>query len=384
MHMLFADHLRRATLLVGAVACVSIAGCSITEAINSGSTIDYKSAGKLPSLDVPPDLVAPKGDGRYAIPERQQRTYSGYQTSRSAERAATDPRVLPQIKGMKIERAGAERWLVVNQSADKLWPVIREFWQELGFLIQKESPGTGIMETDWAENRAKLSQDILRRSIGKLFDSLYSTGERDRFRTRLESVAGGTEIYISHRGMIEVAVSSSGLEKDQTRWQSRPSDPELEVEFLRRLMVKLGADDAQARRLVASETARPQLARIVGSDPADGGLEISEGFDRAWRRIGLALDRGGFTVEDRDRSKGIYFVRYIDPEVTSKQKKGFFANLFGSKQDTSAQQYQVRVEAKEQISWVTVRSKEGDVLKADADLQSGRKILALLQDQLKQ
>jgi outer membrane protein assembly factor BamC len=187
-----------------------------------------------------------------------------------------------------------------------------------------DQPNLGIMETDWAENRAKLPQDFIRNSLGKVLDSLYSTSERDRFRTRLErSASGGTEIYVSHRGMVEVYNSQ---QKDQTVWQPRPSDPELEAEFLRRLMIKLGVPQEQSKALVASGAAKPtSRVATVGATPV---VQIDEGFDRAWRRVGLALDRTGFTVEDRDRAQGMYFVRYVEPSA-EKNDAGFLGKLFG-------------------------------------------------------
>ena len=194
---------RSACLLVGLL----LAGCGGLES----KKIEYKSAGKLPPLEIPPDLTQPSRDERYVVPDggstKGSATYSAYSNERSGQpRTSTAQELLPQIDKMRIERSGSQRWLVVNGSAEKLWPNIKDFWQELGFLINVERPEAGVMETDWAENRAKLPQDIIRGSIGKVFDSLYSTAERDKFRTRLEkgSESGTLEIYISHRGMYEV------------------------------------------------------------------------------------------------------------------------------------------------------------------------------------
>lgn len=363
---------------------LATAGCSITDELNERGRIDYKSAGKLPQLDVPPDLINPAGDDRFAIPERAQRdrTFSSYQTARTTERPVTEARVLQPAEGMRIERAGGQRWLVVNQPVDKIWPVLREFWQESGFAILTENPATGVMETDWAENRAKIPQDIIRRTVGRLFESAYSSAERDKFRTRLEAAPSGTEIYLSHRGMVEEWTSER---RESTVWRPRPSDPELEAEFLRRLMVRLGADAERAKELVASAQPVVQTTRIVEV----GGVqrvEVREGFDRAWRRVGLALDRGGFTVEDRDRSQGVYFVRYIDPEVDSSGgKPGFFSRLFSrDSKASSAQQYRVKLAASGDATEVTVLAKDGQALASEIDRKTGSKILALLRDQLQQ
>jgi outer membrane protein assembly factor BamC len=376
-------------LCVGGLA-IALSACGITETINEKNKIDYKSSTKAPksTLEIPPDLTNPRNDERYAIPERggEQRTLSGFQRGQAAERAPTEGRLLPAVEGVRVERAGNQRWLVVKLPADRVWPVVREFWQESGFIVQTELPEAGILETDWAENRAKLPQDPIRNTIGKVFDSIYSTGERDKFRTRLERNPEGTEIYITHRGMVEVY---STERKDATVWQPRPSDPELEAEFLRRLMVKFGAEDERTRQVAtrASGPSTPERARLV-NDPAGAKVEIAEGFDRAWRRVGLALDRGGFTVEDRDRSQGMYFVRYIDPEIEAQSggKPGFFARLFssGSKDPVSSRQYRVRVAASGETSSVSVQTREGQPVSSEADLKTAGKMMALLHEQLKQ
>lgn len=240
------------------------------------------------------------------------------------------------------------------------------------------------METDWAENRAKIPQDFIRSSIGKVLDSLYSTGERDKFRTRLERAAdGSTEIYISHRGAQEELV---GTNKDSTVWTARPSDPELEAEFLSRLMVRLSADKERAKAASLSPAAPQQSSANLIKGENGSVIEANEGFDRLWRRVGLALDRVGFTVEDRDRSQGLYFVRYVDQGSEAQDKsaaaeKGFFSKLFSSKDDKekTAQRYRVLVKAVGTKSQVTVLGNDGKPEKSAI----GDKILSLLHAQLK-
>jgi outer membrane protein assembly factor BamC len=258
---------------------------------------------------VPPDLTQLTRDSRYQVPGGPV-SASSYQVGQVT---TSVPTAAVTVGDVRIERAGNQRWLVVNRPADQLWQPVRDFWQESGFLLVQDQPNLGIMETDWAENRAKIPQDFIRNTIGKLFDSLYSTAERDRFRTRLERTpTGGTEIYVSHRGMQEVNTNNN----QATVWQPRPTDPELEAEFLRRLMVKLGVPQEQSKALVASGA--PRATSRVASVQNTPVVQIDEGFDRAWRRVGLALDRTGFTVEDRDRSQGTYFVRYVTPNPEKK------------------------------------------------------------------
>jgi outer membrane protein assembly factor BamC len=372
-----------AALLIGVLA-----GCS-GNILPESKKIEYKSAGKLPPLEIPPDLTQQSRDERYAVPDvstsKGSATYSAYSNERAGQaRTTTAQDLLPQVDKMRIERSGTQRWLVVGGSPEKLWPGVKEFWQELGFLVNVEIPEAGILETDWAENRAKIPQDIIRGTLGKVFDSLYSTAERDKFRTRLEKGAepGTVEIYISHRGMYEIFVNEG---KSETKWQPRPADPELEAEMLRRLMVRLGVEESRAKTMVAADQ-KQERAKLSRATDGAGALLLEEAFDRAWRRVGLALDRVGFTVEDRDRSQGLYFVRYVDPEIDSKKKdddKGILSKLMfwkgGASDKPSQAQYRIHVKTTGESTTVQVLTREGGVDRSDIS----KRILGLLHEQLK-
>ncbi|WP_233575539.1 outer membrane protein assembly factor BamC [Noviherbaspirillum saxi] len=369
--------------LIYALALAGLAGCSTIGSILEPERVEYKSAGKAPTLEVPPDLTQLQRENRYAIPEanRGTATASGY-TLQQNTRPVAATTVAPVVTNdIRIDRAGNQRWLVVKQTPEALWPQIKDFWQDSGFLLVQETPQSGVMETDWAENRAKIPQDFIRSTIGKALDSLYSTGERDKFRTRLERAPdGSTEIYISHRGMQEVLV---GQQKDSTTWTPRASDAELEAEFLSRLMARLGVESTRAKATVANAISQPIRSKLVKG--ANGGyVEVDEGFDRAWRRVGLALDRVGFTVEDRDRTQGMYFVRYVDPDLDQKKgETGFFSKLFsfGSSDDKArtAPRYRVSVKGSGSTSQVAILNNEG----RPETSQTADKILSLLNEQLK-
>jgi outer membrane protein assembly factor BamC len=352
-----------------AVAAMLASGCTMLQE----DKIDYKSAQRGSTLDVPPDLTQLSRDSRYNVPGTAV-TASGQQ----AAQAAVTPGItaVSSVGDVRIERAGNQRWLVVNRPAEQLWTPVGDFWKENGFLLELDQEKLGIMETDWAENRAKIPQDFIRSTIGKVFDNLYSTGERDKFRTRLErNAAGGTEIFISHRGMGEVYTSS---QKDQTIWQPRPSDPELETEFLRRLMVKLGVSEAQAQAVAAATPAQAAAkVTMLGQQPV---VQLDDDFDRAWRRVGLTLDRTGFTVEDRDRTQGVYFVRYVPTTAADAQKPGFFGRLFSSSApQVRPAKYRVKVQSNGNSSTVSVLNEQGQ----PETSATAQRIVQLLADDLK-
>lgn len=358
------NHFSRLSLLSLSLA---LAACTVLD----GDKINYKSASKGTSLEVPPDLTQLSRETRYAVPGGAV-SASSFQLGQVTQ---TVPTATTSLGDVHIERAGNQRWLVINRPADKLWEPVRDFWQENGFLLAIDQANLGIMETDWAENRAKIPQDFIRNTLGKVIDSLYSTGERDKFRTRLErNASGGTDVFISHRGMIEVYNSSA---KDTTVWQPRAADPELEAEFLRRLMVKLGVSQEQSKALLAAG-ASPSSSRAtaINGQPV---VQIDDGFDRAWRRVGLSLDRTGFTVEDRDRAQGVYFVRYVAP-TADKAEPGFLGKLFGaSKADAAPLKYRIAVVSQGASTTVSVLDAGG---KADTSANAQR-IVNVIADDLK-
>jgi outer membrane protein assembly factor BamC len=363
--------LAAATLLAG----LALSGCTTLSDTLSGGKVDYKSASatKGPALDVPPDLSQLTRDSRYVVPGMAV-SANAYQVTQPAAAAPTAANVMGDVR---IERAGNQRWLVVNRPADKLWDPVREFWKENGFQLPIEQAELGILETDFAENRAKLPQDFIRNTIGKVFDGLYSTGERDKFRTRLERTAiGSTEIFISHRGMVEtVTGNTSSGGSGSTVWQPRPADPELEAEFLRRLMLKLGVSQEQSKALLASSVQR-QTSRVTAANGVPV-LQVDEGFERAWRRVGLALDRTGFTVEDRDRTQGLYFVRYV-PLSTDTKEPGFFGKLFsGPAAASTPLKYQIALRSQGESTSVSVLNANG---KPESSVNAERIIKVLADD----
>ncbi len=305
---------------------VSVAGCS---SMGLGSKrVDYKTGASVaPSLEVPPEMTTPATDDRFKIPSEAGgvATYSDY--SRTGSQSASAVSVLPAIKGVRLDRNGAQRWLVVDDKAENVWLTVKTFWQENGLAIKTEDQAIGLMETDWVENRAKIPQEGLRSVIGKVFDGLYSSGERDQYRTRLERSKDGTstEIYITHRGMEETL---SG-DKNTSKWQMRANDPELEAIMLQRMMVRLGGTPAQVVAVATdlnkpSGTGEAKLQEIYDGSQV---ILINDAFDKSWRRAGLAVEKIGLLVEDKDRAKGVYLLRTPTVERSFFEKLQFWKDV---------------------------------------------------------
>jgi outer membrane protein assembly factor BamC len=316
-------------------------------------------------------------------------TYSEYANgSQVASAAATG--VLPQLNGVRVERAGSERWLIVDVPPGVVWPKVRDFWLSQGFLIEIEDPSIGIMETDWAEKRQQFDGGGISKFFSKLSSQLYGTATRDMYRTRLEHgiIPDTTEVYVSHRGAEYVSTGKVSRSLDATGseeiyvWQARPSDPELEAEMLNRLVVVFGLKQEAATRLVASAPQRPPRAYIVRDGEGANALDLQDNFARAWRRTGLALDRVGFTVEDRDRSRGLYYVRYIDSDsADTGNNDGFLGTLkfWGDDKASDQNEYLVSLVGKQSTTQIVILDTDGKREQSE----TADRILGLLHEQLK-
>lgn len=362
------------------IAVVAANGC---QTISDKRKIDYTNTKTLPPLEIPPDLssVSETGSPPADAPAPGSATYSTFAGDKKSRPTAGAPgAVLPQYSGIRIAREGSRRWLVMSTAPQALWEPLREFVVANGLLIAEEDPTAGVIETEWAENRANVGTGG-QKLIAKWMKTFYSTGLRDKYRLRIErgTQAGTTEIYLTHQGMEEVVKEGGGDGGAGSVWRPRATDPELEAEMLQRLVAHLGGEQS-AQVAAASSPAPTQSApqaRLVRDGRGPTQLTLQDSVDRAWRRVGLSLDRIGFTVEDRDRSKGIYYVRYIDPDT--QKAKGFFSKLFGDDPPPRSQ-YQVQLKPTgERATEVAVRDKDGS---PDAS-KTGERILSLLYEQLK-
>lgn len=368
------------------LGCASLAACTWNSSSLTASNIDYRNGGvQNAPLDVPPDLTQ-LSTTHYQSEGGVVSASSMQSTTPAAKRpgdAATGSEIALRTDGsVRIERGGTERWIATTLPADQVWPIVHEFWLNQGFKYTIDQPELGILETEWSENRAKLPKDVIRNALGSLVNSLYDTGERDRYRTRIERTAQGTDIFISQSGIAEVVNNNDP--SSTTHWEVRPNDPSLEAEMLGRLMLALGgqkpteqAAEAATQTVIHAPAPAPRARFVAGSTTS---LEIDDDFERAWRRVGLALDRSGFTVEDRDRSQGVYFVRYVDPAKIGHEDPGFFARLFGAKAITVDQQrYRITVKQEPKVTTVSVLNNQGQNVNTDVT----QRIARLLVEDLK-
>ena len=391
-----------------------VAGCGTS----SPTQIDYKSDSKSKqvSLAVPPNMIDETSDQRSLPPQGGETSLSTLKQVQ-AQAPVSDLTVVPAVQGMHIQRDGTESWLVIDgKTPDQAWAQIRRFWQEQGFLLVVDQRDKGVMETDWNETHAQINDGLIRNTLSKAMGNSYVASERNKYRTRLEAApSGGTYVFISQKGMQEAL---SGANNDSTTWQPKPNDPGLETEYLKRLMASLaqadtrtassdtqstalspagtqtapgaataGANSAAAKAAaenVALSTQPPMPDQNVTSNTSaqytSTELTLGEPYDRAWVRVGIALDRSNFTVDNRDRTHGLYSIRYVDPKDMRSAEQGFWSQVFHGKTEKVAKTYLVNVRAvTPDQTRIAVVDDKGTI---DSS-QPAKEIMALVVDQLR-
>jgi outer membrane protein assembly factor BamC len=391
-----------------------VAGCGTS----SPTQIDYKSDSKSKqvSLAVPPNMIDETSDQRSLPPQGGETSLSTLKQVQ-AQAPVSDLTVVPAVKGMHIQRDGTESWLVIDgKTPDQTWAQVRRFWQEQGFLLVVDQRDKGVMETDWNETHAQINDGLIRNTLSKAMGNSYVASERNKYRTRLETAPnGGTYVFISQKGMQEAL---SGANNDSTTWQPKPNDPGLETEYLKRLMASLAladsraaAGDTQSTALSPAGTQTAPGAAAAGANSAAAKaaaenvamstqppmpdqnetsntsaqytsteLTLGEPYDRAWVRVGIALDRSNFTVDNRDRTRGLYSIRYVDPKDMASAEQGFWSQVFHGKTEKVAKQYLVNVRAvTPDQTRVAVVDDKGNI---DAS-QPAKEIMSLVVDQLR-
>jgi outer membrane protein assembly factor BamC len=355
-----------------------LSACSWLDKTFPDKTQEYKHAEPAKPLDVPPDLTATQTSDSLVVPSGGA-TLSGYTSARESADRQSGTTVLPPQDDLKFERDHDHAWLVVQGDPQTVWPKAREFWLENGFFIASENPTLGTLQTDWVENRAAIPKGPIRSLLSRVYENAYSSAYRDRYRMRLErgEKPGTTELYITQQGVEEIVVS--GEDQGDTKWGPRPPDPGLESAMLKRMMIYLGIEPKKAEEMAATPQPQPARAELVQQDTGQATLVLHRDFEKAWRDVGIVLDRVGFAVEDRNRLQGLYYVRYSDP--LKSRNKGFLSKLafWSSDDDQKVDHYQIKLSDDGTDTRVVVLNKDG---KPEVSATAVR-ILNVLYDDLK-
>ena len=313
----------------------------------------YEESTYGPPLEVPPDLTVPSKDRGMEIPSLPD-TADTNKTGRQGP--AAYPKVAPQVEGVKVMRDGALSWLLIKGEPEQIWPWVRDFFLDEGFFLELEDPTMGIVETAWKQQRKVMPEDIKQIVVDDdEILKVFGVPLREKYRIRLERIGDGTtEIFLSHRGARLLR------DDDDIVWQLQAADPELEAQMRKSLLMYLGMAQEKAEGMLATAL-RTKLTSIVTDADGNKILRVDQDFQRAWRRVGVALDHMKLMITDRDRSNGTYFVKTIEP-VASDEDKGWFSNLFSG--DAALGEYEVVLHDEGESVNILVRDKNKKLVKA--------------------
>lgn len=373
---------------------LAVSGCSSLPGVDKvlpDRKVEYKKSKQAENdLEIPPDLTRSSIQDDLVIPgagASNAPTLSRFEKSQPfAGTGAQNKGVLLTVENIEVMRDGDQRWLVIEGKPDDVWFRVVEFWQENGILLEEQDPTVGIIVTGWLENLADISSDFVTDAFRRIAGGLYSASTRDQFRLRIENgiSPGTTELYLTHRGMQEKIIQDGTGSVERTVWNSRPSDPGLESVMLKRIMVYLGSTDQAAATQLAGAKEKANKPRSRLNKTSDQvSLIVDENFDRSWRLTGVALDRVGFAVEDRNRSDGIYYVRYNDPMRGITEEKGFLSKLVFWDVDEAdidkESQYWIKLVDAGQATNISVLNAQGIRDKSE----TAERILTLIQEQIR-
>ena len=351
---------------------VIFAGCSLFGKKNvSDRTAISRSSNK--ALEIPPDLITPAVNDKYSLPASGEARLSDFNDIDSRKLPSENSSLLPLETEAYFINYGGFKVLLIERSPEEIWGLLKSFWIQNGFQIEKELPEEGFIETAWLESREKISDGLIRNTLGKIFDGLYDTGERNKFRMRIERTkAGFSEISVVHKGLIQVA--SDDRFDPTIVWANRNSDQQLEELYLRRIINFVsGKEDKNSKSIDVVKKSTPTLQ----GDDDNNFVELTLNFNEAWKSIGLILDRLGFEVEERLREQGTYLIRYKKLDQEEKEK-GFFAKIFSSdKEQFDMNLYRIEIKNSGNMSQVFVSDHE-----TSERTKSSQNILAVIYEQL--
>lgn len=366
--------IQRTSAFLVTLLVLGLSGCALFGDKPENSPVRLRE-----TLEVPPDLARPASDDLAAVPPGGAAAYSDYsaktpaaKTVAGASAPAANGKATPAVpasNSVRLERDGIQRWLVVQDTQDRVMERVRSHLASRNLALAIDDPKSGVFETEWKERKINLGTNALTRMLS----SLQSTGLRDKFRFRIEPgrVAGTSEVYVSHLGLEEV-LTGSNISGPSSTWQPRATDLQAEAEQLSALMTTFGLNENEAKAQVG------KVATGSARKVKDGLVLQQQDMDTAWRRVGQALDRSGFAIEDRDRDRGVYYV--YDPSAGAGKKNSLFGGWlsFGERAEVIEDRFQVVLKAAEGGIGMQVLNVKGE----RTESKNGERLLEYLLQQL--
>ncbi len=285
---------------------------------------DYLKAKEGPPLVVPEDLSSTSIQNTMAIPQ-----ISSTQRHVNFEGGAPRPEAIyarEEAEGVKIQKLGDQRWLLVPQPPAVVWPKVKQFFADNGVAIELEQPQTGRIDTEWMTISSKAARDVVRLSISDAKQAAGVATGRDRVRVLIEPGIRdrSTEIHLRYEND-----SKSMPHEDVMPAQS--DIVEVETQLLNELGGYIAANVADASISFVARNISTQSKAELQRDASDlPTLRLNLDFDRAWATVNQALHEAKLDVTDVDRSAGVFYVTVTDQMLNQEEKPSIWTRWFRS------------------------------------------------------
>jgi len=289
-------------------------------------TFNYYSDKSVSSLEVPPDLTSPNYQNAFRLnnlaPNAKKNFISNSEDNENSE-------ILKSSSDIQIMKDGARRWLEIDKDSETVWQLSLDFFKKMGFNIEISNKKTGIIQTNFLENRPrpnlpKSSINVIKQ-VFQDFGKSYSLGSIDRYRIRIEPNNNKTEVFLTLDQMQEVVSKTDG-NVSHTVYQAAVRNESIEVEMLYKLMVFLGGDAATSREKIISSSVKENTPIFEIKDSLNGyaKLVVNMNVVEAWDNISWALDQARVDIEDKDFMEKTF---YLNAARTS--DNGISSLIFG-------------------------------------------------------
>ncbi len=309
--------IRSTALVAGLLAITGCAWFPTLDDVIPDKQKEYQKSQSLPDLEVPPDLTTESIRDTLAVPDVDASgtaSYSTYQERIAQRKKEREAGSAESPGAAKLGVLADETLLIIDAEPAVVWAELRPFWKDRGYALDVDDEELGVLETGWVENRAKQ--------------------ERDRFKVSIEAgeESGTTVLYLSHAGE---ALTPNG---EDLEWRERPRDAGLEGRMAAHLRIALSGEAVEpaeavqepavdpAPRPPAEEPGADGRAELLNAGEGKAYLRVSNDFAKVWRNTGFALGQIGAKVEDEDRSRGSYYLRFSET-AAPKPEKGFLSSL---------------------------------------------------------
>ncbi len=271
-------------------------------------------------ISVPSELTLPNTENHYPVNDPEE-------IDKILE--VPKPRQIFASSGdssVQLRRLGELMWIYIETLPSTSWPISKNYWDTSTYDVLKADPVTGEIDIDF-DQTSKLQMRV-------------EHGIKE----------ASTEIFLIK------------INKMTNEIQSDPEFVQAEMEK----MINYYADSLSnfSGTSLAAQNLNEMKKANIFTENGMTVIALDLNFDRAWSSVSKALDAAEIVTNDRDRSKGIFFVSY------SKEEDRRFFRLFGGSGSENldfgeGSQFEITISQENQKTFVRAISKDGNIQESE-------------------